>query len=61
MTNSFIARATVTVNAPASKVWQALTDPKLISSMFGTKRNHRVACRQPHHVQRRLGRQSLPG
>jgi uncharacterized protein YndB with AHSA1/START domain len=37
MNNTYVARATVTFTAPASKVWQALTDPKLIKQyLFGT-------------------------
>jgi len=35
--NSYVARATITINAPASTVWQALTDPQLIKQyLFGT-------------------------
>jgi uncharacterized protein YndB with AHSA1/START domain len=34
----FIARATTLILAPASKVWEALTDPKLIQQyLFGTE------------------------
>ncbi len=37
MNNEFIAKATTTINAPASKVWDALTEPELIKQyMFGT-------------------------
>ena len=37
MTATFIAKATITVNTPASKVWDALTDPRLIKQyLFGT-------------------------
>lgn len=39
MTNKkFVAKATITVNAPASRVWDALTLPDLIKQyLFGTK------------------------
>src|SRR6266545_6060397 len=37
MNEKFIAKATTTINAPASKVWDALTEPELIKQyMFGT-------------------------
>jgi uncharacterized protein YndB with AHSA1/START domain len=37
MNETFIARATITINAPASKVWEALTTPDLIKQyLFGT-------------------------
>ncbi len=37
MKDSFIAQASTTINAPASKVWEALTKPELIKQyMFGT-------------------------
>ncbi len=36
MNNTLIATATTTINAPASKVWEALTTPELIKQyMFG--------------------------
>ena len=36
MNNTLIAKATVTINAPASKVWKALMDPELIKQyLFG--------------------------
>ena len=36
MDNTRIAEATTTVNAPASRVWEALTNPKLIKQyLFG--------------------------
>jgi uncharacterized protein YndB with AHSA1/START domain len=38
MNEQWIARATITVDAPASKVWGALTDPDLIQQyLFGTR------------------------
>jgi uncharacterized protein YndB with AHSA1/START domain len=38
MNNAFIARATITVDAPASRVWDALTQPNLIKQyLFGTQ------------------------
>ena len=38
MTKTVIARATTTINAPASKVWDALTKPELIKQyLFGTE------------------------
>ena len=37
MTKTFVATATTTINAPASKVWEALTKPDLIKQyLFGT-------------------------
>ena len=37
MNDKFIAKAKTTINAPASKVWEALTKPELIKQyMFGT-------------------------
>jgi len=37
MDRKFVAKATTTINAPASKVWDALTKPELIKQyMFGT-------------------------
>ena len=37
MTGTFIATAETTINAPASKVWDALTNPTLIKEyLFGT-------------------------
>ena len=36
MNNTLIARATITINAPASRVWEALMDPELIKQyLFG--------------------------
>jgi uncharacterized protein YndB with AHSA1/START domain len=38
MDNKFTAEATIVINAPASKVWDALTDPSLIKQyLFGTE------------------------
>jgi uncharacterized protein YndB with AHSA1/START domain len=38
MNKTLIAQATITVNAPTSKVWDALTKPDLIKQyLFGTK------------------------
>ena len=38
MDKNLIALASIKINAPASKVWQTLTDPKAIQQyMFGTK------------------------
>ena len=38
MSNTAIAKATTTINAPASKVWDALTKPDQIKQyMFGTQ------------------------
>ena len=38
MNNKFIAQATTLVNAPASKVWDALTNPGLIKQyLYGTE------------------------
>jgi len=37
MNNTFFAKATITINAPASRVWDALTQPELIKQyLFGT-------------------------
>jgi uncharacterized protein YndB with AHSA1/START domain len=37
MSKAFVAKATMTINAPASKVWNALTKPDLIKQyLFGT-------------------------
>jgi uncharacterized protein YndB with AHSA1/START domain len=37
MNETFIATATITINTPASKVWEALTTPDLIKQyLFGT-------------------------
>ena len=38
MNETFVARATITVNAPTSAVWDALTKPDLIKQyLFGTE------------------------
>jgi uncharacterized protein YndB with AHSA1/START domain len=38
MNEAWIAKATITVDVPRSKVWQALTDPDLIRQyLFGTQ------------------------
>ncbi|HZQ05073.1 MAG TPA: SRPBCC domain-containing protein [Anaerolineae bacterium] len=38
MEKTFTAKATVAIHAPASKVWQALTDPELIKQyLFGSE------------------------
>ena len=38
MHNKFVAKSTTTINAPASKVWEALTKPDLIKRyLFGTE------------------------
>lgn len=38
MAANFVAKATTTINAPASVVWRAITSPEVISAyMFGTK------------------------
>jgi uncharacterized protein YndB with AHSA1/START domain len=37
MENNFIAEASIVVNAPASKVWEALTNPAMVKQyLFGT-------------------------
>src|SRR5215211_2870092 len=37
MDNKFTSKATTVINAPASKIWDALTQPELIKQyMFGT-------------------------
>jgi uncharacterized protein YndB with AHSA1/START domain len=37
MNETYLARAEITINAPASKVWQALTDPEMIAQyLFDT-------------------------
>jgi uncharacterized protein YndB with AHSA1/START domain len=37
MNKQFVAKASTTINAPASKVWDALTNPQMIKQyMFGT-------------------------
>jgi uncharacterized protein YndB with AHSA1/START domain len=38
MAENFIAEATITLKAPAGKVWEALTKPELIQQyLFGTQ------------------------
>ena len=38
MSKTFVAKATVTINAPTSRVWDALTKPDLIKQyLFGTE------------------------
>jgi uncharacterized protein YndB with AHSA1/START domain len=38
MNKTFVAKATITINAPASRVWDALTKPDLIQQyLFGTE------------------------
>jgi uncharacterized protein YndB with AHSA1/START domain len=38
MENNFIAQATITIEAPASEVWQALIDPEKVKQyLFGTQ------------------------
>lgn len=38
MDKNFIARASMTINAPASRVWEAITKPELIRKyLFGTE------------------------
>ena len=38
MNNTLIAKATITINAPAAKVWEALMDPELIKQyLFGAE------------------------
>lgn len=38
MQNTFIATSSVTINAPVSKVWDALVNPEMIKQyLFGTK------------------------
>jgi len=38
MNKTYIARSSITINAPASKVWEALTQPDLIKQyLFGTE------------------------
>ncbi len=38
MNNAFISKSSTTINAPASKVWDALTKPDLIKQyLFGTQ------------------------
>ena len=34
MNKAFIAKVTITINAPASKVWEALTKPEIIKQYF---------------------------
>jgi len=38
MNKTFTSKSTITINAPASKVWDALTKPELIKQcLFGTE------------------------
>jgi uncharacterized protein YndB with AHSA1/START domain len=38
MENNFTSKASITINAPASKVWEALTNPAMIKQyLFGTE------------------------
>ncbi len=38
MTNTYIAKAAITINAPPTRVWDALTQPDLIKQyLFGTQ------------------------
>ncbi|MEO8581180.1 MAG: SRPBCC domain-containing protein [Patescibacteria group bacterium] len=38
MTNNLISKSTVTIKAPVSRVWAALTDPEMIKEyLFGTE------------------------
>ena len=38
MSNIFVAKTTITINAPAARVWDALTQPELIKRyLFGTQ------------------------
>src|SRR5512137_2381004 len=38
MSKTYVAKAAITINAPASKVWDALTKPDLIQQyLFGTE------------------------
>ena len=38
MTNTFVAKAAITINAPTARVWDALTQPDLIKQyLFGTQ------------------------
>ena len=38
MNENFIAKASIAINAPASKVWEALTNPEIIKQyLFGTE------------------------
>ena len=38
MSKTYVAKAAITINAPASKVWDALTNPDLIKQyLFGTE------------------------
>ena len=38
MNETFIAKTSITINAPKSKVWDALTKPELIKQyLFGTE------------------------
>ena len=38
MSKTYVAKAAITINAPASKVWDALTKPDLIKQyLFGTE------------------------
>ena len=38
MNKGFIAKATITINSPTPRVWEALTDPELIKQyLFGTQ------------------------
>ena len=38
MNNTFVAKATIAINAPAARVWDALTQPEIIKRyLFGTQ------------------------
>jgi len=38
MNNKFVAKASIIINAPAARVWEALTQPELIKQyLFGTQ------------------------
>ena len=55
MDKTLIAEATVTINAPAARVWEALTNAKLIKQyLFERKAISDWEDRQPHHLQGHL-------
>ena len=61
MNKNLIARASMAINAPGAKVWDALVNPEAIKQyMFGTNREIKPASRWPKTIIRLSRRAIIP-
>ena len=57
-----VATARTEIQASPERVWEAMTDPAQVAEyMMGSQVESDYAARQPHHLERSVGGQGVPG